>query len=249
MQHDYEFLGVAQKLRVYLGERENSPADFCDCFNHKDPIDGDEYDALISRRMDNTGEVSGVFDIDFDKREFSAVNIMDGWKTFSVGDVSAAAYHAYRKYGLSDDKRWDIFLDKLDGKELTSAGHLSARNISFAEEIMELDDRLNFYMETAFDVDEVFGTNVCTPENDDWLNVYANYDMLTGTVCDVLDLELHRSDGSEEELTYTLNAAEKEVLLCKMEDYCMERSGMKLQDYCAERLSEDASESMQQPTM
>lgn len=248
VQHNYEFLDVAQKLRVYLGKGENSQTDFCDCFNHKIPIDDEEYDALISRRMENTGEVSGVFDIDFDKREFSAVHIMDGWKTFSVGDVSTAAYHAFRKYGLKEDKRWDIFLDKLDGKDITSAGHLTAHNISFAEEIIEMDERLNFYIETTFDVDEVFGTNVCTSENDDWLNVYANYDMLTGTVCDELAVELHRGDGSEEEQTYTLNAAEKEVLLRKMEDYCMEQTGMKLKDYCAECLAE-CSDGMQQPTM
>ncbi len=43
--------------------------------------------------MENTGKVPGVFDIDFDKREFSAVHIMDGWKTFAMDDVSAAVYH------------------------------------------------------------------------------------------------------------------------------------------------------------
>ena len=51
----------------------------------------------------NTGKVTGAFELDFDKREFSAVNIMDGWKTFAMGDVSAAAYHAFRKEGLSVD--------------------------------------------------------------------------------------------------------------------------------------------------
>ena len=41
------------------------------------------------------------------------------------------------------------FLEKLEGKELTSAGHLSARDISFAEEITEIDSLLDFYMETT----------------------------------------------------------------------------------------------------
>ena len=65
------------------------------------------------------------------------------------------------------------FLDRLDGKELTSTSHLSALDISFAEEISEIDGLLNFYMESCFDADTVFGTHVCTGENDDTLNVYA----------------------------------------------------------------------------
>ena len=69
----------------------------------------------------------------------------------------------------------------MDSKKGIPAGRLAACVISFSEEIMELDDgKLNFYINTDFDVDSVFGTNVCTTENDDWLNVYANYDMATG---------------------------------------------------------------------
>ena len=41
---------------------------------------------------------------------------------------------------------------------------------------MEHDEKLNFYVQAEFDVDTVFGTHVLTDENDDWLNIYANYD-------------------------------------------------------------------------
>ena len=51
-----------------------------------------------------------------------------------------------------------------------------------------MDGLLNFYLETSFDVDAVFGTQVCTAENGDWLNVYANYDMASGQVCDKLEI-------------------------------------------------------------
>lgn len=44
--------------------------------------------------MENTGKVRGVFDVNFDKREFSAVNIMDGWQTWAMHDVSVAVYTA-----------------------------------------------------------------------------------------------------------------------------------------------------------
>ena len=33
--------------------------------------------------QDFTGKVRGVFDVNFDKREFSAVHIIDGWQTWA----------------------------------------------------------------------------------------------------------------------------------------------------------------------
>ena len=117
-----------------------------------------------------------------------------------------------------------------------------------AEEISEVDGLLNFYLETSFDVDAVFGTQVCTAENDDGLNVYANYDMASGQVCDELEIALHRGDGSETALSYHLNAAEKEVLLRKMEDYCQEQTGMGLAEYSAQIMAE-APEPPTGPTM
>ena len=107
-----------------------------------------------------------------------------------------------------------------------------------AEDISEVDGLLNFYLETSFDVDAVFGTQVCTAENGDWLNVYANYDMNSGQVCDELEIALHRGDGSETALSYHLNAAAKEVLLRKMEDYCQEQTGMGLAEYSAQIMAE-----------
>lgn len=51
--------------------------------------------------------------------------------------------------------------------------------IGFAEEITEYDDKLNFYIPVTFDCDAVFGTDVCSLDNDDYLNIYVDYDMLT----------------------------------------------------------------------
>lgn len=52
--------------------------------------------------------------------------------------------------------------------------------IGFAEEITEYDDKLNFYIPVTFDCDAVFGTDVCSPDNDDYLIIYVDYDMFTG---------------------------------------------------------------------
>lgn len=233
-----EFMDAARLLRAYLrGERGASS--FAQMLYQAKEISADGFENMVRLRMENTGKVTGAFELDFDKREFSAVHIMDGWQTFAMGNVSAAAYQAYRKDGLTDEQRWSRFLDRLDGRQLTSPGHLSAREIKLAEEICEVDNLLNFYMETGFDVDAAFGTHVCTAENDDWLNVYANYDMASGQVCDELEIALHRGDGGEESLAYQLNAAEKEVLLRKMEAYCQEQTGMSLAEYGARIMTED----------
>ena len=181
--------------------------------------------------MENTGKVRGVFDLNFDKREFSAVHIMNGWQTWAMRDVSVAVYHATRSQFASSDDQWRKLLDHLSGKEITSAGHLSARIFSFGDEIIESDGKLNFYVQTEFDVDAVFGTFVCTDKNDDWLNIYANYDMEKNRPRDTLELNLCKADGTEETWSYRLNAAEQDVLLRKMEEYCQQQTGMSLRDY------------------
>jgi len=172
---------------------------------------------------------------------------MDGWKTYVMGDVSAAAYYAFCNAFLSDMQRWNRFSEKLDGKEITSAGHLSSRNFSFSDEIIGDDGKLNFYIDTSFDVDAAFGTHVCTDENDDYINLYANYDMEAQQVCDELTIILWKNDG-QAELSYTLNVAEKEVLLRKMDEYCLRQTGMSLVDYSAQCMVDDAKPTME-PTM
>lgn len=244
-----ELLDAAKQLRAYLTKQSGvSTQSFVQSLAHATPITKERFENLVRLRMDNTGKVTGAFDIDFDKREFSAVNVMDGWKAFSVDDVSTAAYHAMRKKNIFNEERWDILLKYLDGKEITSAGHLSARHVSFTDEISEVEHLLNFCMNADFDVDEMFGTYVCTIENDDWINIYANYDMVSEQVCDSLDLALHHGDGSDENFGYILNAAEKEILLRKMDDYCQSQNGMSLQSYAQQYMAEEPQE-FQTPQM
>lgn len=236
-----ELLVACKKLRGYItAEKGTAPDKFIGMFFGGQPITAKEFDALTAVRMENTGKVRGVFDVNFDKREFSAVHIMDGWQTWAMRDVSAAVYHATRSQFASSDDKWRKLLDHLSGKEITSAGHLSARNFSFGDEIIESDGKLNFYVQTEFDVDAAFGTFVLTDENDDWLNVYANYDIAQGKSCDTLELTLCKGDGSEESWSYPLNAAEQDVLLRKMEEYCQQQTGMSLNDYAQQFREEQA---------
>lgn len=88
--------------------------------------------------------------------------------------------------------------------------------ITFGDEISECEDRLNFYIPVTFDCDAVFGTNVCSIDNDDWLNIYVDYDMARGEVADHLEISLNRADGEIEYLTYPLDAMQRRALLTRL---------------------------------
>ncbi len=235
-----EFLQLARRLHDYLQQGQRLPArSFFEATDGCKEISRETFDALTKRRMENTGEISGVFELNFDARTFSALNIMDGWKAYAMDDIAAAAEAAFQEAEISEDDRWRIFLDRLDGRELTTPSRLTARNFYLEDTIEAIDDRtLNFYIVPCFNVDEVFGTFVETGENDHALNIYANYDMQRQQVCDELEMTLYGSGIEDQFLTYRLNAAEKEVLREKMEAYCMQRELKPLEQLCQEILQE-----------
>ena len=235
-----EFLRAAYKLRLYLkdgGQR------FADSIPNRCAISEGRFGQYVSERMENTGRVTGAFDVDLDEGKFSALHIMDGWKTFRVKDVATAAYHAMRKEQLSEQKRLDIFLDRLDGKELTAgnseplevqgARRLQPDDITFGGSIEEMDGILNFYLECWFPADQIFGTHVETDANDNYLNVYANYDIATREVRDKLEITLCRGDGADVQFVYKLDENERAALLDKMRGYCQQQTGQSLEEFAA----------------
>lgn len=240
-------LTVAKQLRGYLrGEAGMDHPTFAECCERHLQITAGEFDRLAGVHMEHPEKVAGAFELDFDKQEFSTAHPTHGWQTYSMRDVSTAAYHAFRPDSMDWPKRARRFTEKLAGSEIASAGHLSARQVTFADEISEIEGRLNFYIDTGFDVDAVFGTHVCTGENDDCLNVYAEYDMAAGRVRGELEVDLHRADGREEAVPYTLNAVEKAMLLRKMEAYCLKQTGMTLKDYSDQLMAGDLDASQHQ---
>ena len=235
-----EFLQLAKQFHDYLRQEQRLPArSLFEATDDCKEISREAFDTLAKRRMENTGEISGVFEMDFDAQTFSALNIMDGWKVYAMQGIADAAAQAYQEAEMSEDDRWRIFLDRLDGRELTTPSRLTARNFHFEDTIEAMDDRtLNFYVVACFNVDEAFGTFVETDENDHALNIYANYDMQRQQVCDELEMTLYGSGIEDQSLTYQLNAAEKEVLREKMEAYCMQREHKPLNQLCQEILQE-----------
>ena len=70
-----EFLQLARRLRDYLQQEQRLPArSFVEATDGCKEISRETFDALARRRMENTGEVSGVFELDFDARTLSALN-------------------------------------------------------------------------------------------------------------------------------------------------------------------------------
>ena len=115
-----EFLQLARRLHDFLRQEQRLPArSFLEATDGCKEISREAFDALAKRRMEDTGEVSGLFELDFDARTISALNIMDGWKVYAMQDVADAAEQAFQEAEISEDARWRVFLDRLEGKEMT----------------------------------------------------------------------------------------------------------------------------------
>ncbi len=114
-----EFLHAANHLRNYLHRRgPNQGRTFSGRFSNQAVLSPQEYASYVSERLENTGRVTGAFEIDLDRGICSALSIMDGWKAYPIKDVCAAAFQAYRKGQSTEQERWQKFLDRLDGREI-----------------------------------------------------------------------------------------------------------------------------------
>lgn len=223
-----EFLDMALLMRRYVrGTFGDKAKGFAQCIYGAEEISPQRFEQLAAWRLENLGKVTGLVEIDFDKGLLSALNIMDGWQSFRLKDVSSAAYFADKSGHVNKEVRWNIFLSRLEGKQLTShtqapvelhgSRRLRPEEVTFSDEVSELDGRLNFYMDCSFNPDEVFGTHVDSADNNNWLNIYAEYDLENSQVCDALKVILCREDGFDYEMAYQLNAAEKSAILDKMD--------------------------------
>ena len=237
---------TALQLRSYLLAKGNSSQRFSQSISTAEHIAPEVFQDYAGELRQRTGRVAAALDVDLNRSKFSVLDAQYGWETYATRDVCIAAWYASREDGLSQDQRLDAFAARLKDKEITPEHRLDVSRISFADEIIEMDGRLNFYVATDFDPDHAFGTCVCTDENDDWVNVYANYDMSKGQVCGALEVNLCRGDGTEKTMLYHLSPAEKKVLAGKMEAFCMEQIGLPLMDYCAQLQAEDMAQPIEQ---
>jgi len=119
-------------------------------------------------------------------------------------------------------------------------------DISFEQEIIADDGKLNFYVPIYFDAYGIFGDAVSKLEPDDSYNVYANFDLNESDISEYLEIVVKYGDGHDELAYYHLVPEEQEMFLRKMDDYCMETTGKSLNDWQQEYRQEQAQSNMVQ---
>ena len=71
-----ELLEAGKKLHSYIMKGNGvTPDKFIGMFFGGQPITAEEFDALTALRMENTGKVRGVFDVNFDKLELPYLEV------------------------------------------------------------------------------------------------------------------------------------------------------------------------------
>ena len=74
-------LTVAKQLHGYLrGEAGMDRPSFAECCEQHLQITAGEFDRLAGIHMEHPEKVTGAFELDFDKREFSAAHPTEGWQ-------------------------------------------------------------------------------------------------------------------------------------------------------------------------
>lgn len=88
----------------------------------------------------------------------------------------------------------------------------------------------SYYLTTVGNMDEIFGTNVETDENSDYINVYACVDFALEDVEDCLEIALWKEDGDIEYYNYQLSERERKILLVLILQHELNRRKKQLQE-------------------
>ena len=120
-EHAFDFLQAAHQTRHYLrGEMDPQPETLAEYYLRAgSPISEEKFSDRVGERIEGSRNITGLCEIDLDSSLFHTARHLNGWATFSIKDVTTAAYHAYRKDYRTHDDMWRIFLDHLDGREIT----------------------------------------------------------------------------------------------------------------------------------
>ena len=242
---------AATALREYLLRQQDQPGvSISGFFREARSMSRNDYEWYTANCLGRSDIVTQVYDLDLDNGAFSVLHT-DGWKHYPVDVVCDAAHLASNLTQLSPIPEQQRLLDRIAGQEIRREDleiyirgdrHLDPGEISLSDSVEQMDKLLNFYMDVCFPPDVVLGTFVETDENDDYVNVYANYDLERGTLCDELDVMLWRGDGDCVEMKYRLSPEEKELLLPKMEEHCQRNTGMTLSAWREQYLAEQSAE-------
>ena len=112
-----DLLNLSGCIRNYLSRDTGSP--FASTLFRVSESAVAEFKSALAERADNTGRVIGVFMVDVDAETLSTLDECGDWHEYKFHDLSVAAYAANRKTQQRQERRQEIFAEKLSGKELT----------------------------------------------------------------------------------------------------------------------------------
>lgn len=129
--------------------------------------------------------------------------------------------------------------DKKASEYVSGSRRLRPEEIEFEDEMLIIGNRLNFYIPLCFDPVEIFGEKMRMEDGEGYINVYANYDLDNGCVCDALEIAKILYSGEEWNGCYLLSAEEKAFIQKKMEQYRYGRDTLQtiLKEYAEEKAS------------
>ena len=126
-------LHTAMRLRSYLLRKGNSSERFIQAIPAADYIAPEVFQEYADELRQDSGRMVSALDIDLDRGEFSTLDTVNGWETYTIRDVSVAAWHANRRDGMTWEWRLNRFAEQLEGKEIATPDHLAEQDISAQE--------------------------------------------------------------------------------------------------------------------
>ena len=131
-----DVLQTALRLRACLLRKGNLSGRFAEAIPAADHIAPEVFQKYADELRQRTGRVIAVLDVDLDRGEFSTLDAVDGWETYTIRDVSVAAWHANRKGYLEWERRLDIFAAQLEGREIAPPSRLMEQETGPVEQTM-----------------------------------------------------------------------------------------------------------------
>ena len=127
-------LHTAAALRTYLLAKGNSTQRFAERLHSVADIAPEVFEEYANEFRRGGGRVTAALDIDLDRGEFSTLDAVDGWETYTIRDVCSAAWHANRNDSLDGAQRLEVFAGRLEHLEIAPPERLSSEKFEFQEQ-------------------------------------------------------------------------------------------------------------------
>ena len=109
-------LHAALRLRAYLIKKGDGSQRFAEALPAADHIAPEVFRDYADELRQGAGRVTAALDIDLDRGTFSTMAGADGWQTYTVSDVLAAAWNATIPHWSDWEGRRCVFAEQLEGK-------------------------------------------------------------------------------------------------------------------------------------